>query len=318
MTAEQSTWLTKFLGCYARDKLIMKYYDHNKDVRISISATHICSDGRRTPTVRGFLERQDLVMPTYANLVPIEEEVEKILSGFTKEPVFELTALKHSYSSDTTPMDNPEDGYKVISDFISEEYVYIYLNQDKYDFKNVTHKYTNSRTGSVRESHHLKLFPKALISSLDDNIVEKHIEVYALEHTQEVMSKAFGIKLNALHNYIPIFMDEEDQKKLPFHPIVYNDSGSYTSYNKDKTYSLEDLNNRVENVREMTRFYGRALKELLVLQRHCNQLGEDQFKKHIQNASRDILQDLAPMWLNDKDENKKKIAMMVLKGTSVK
>lgn len=316
-----SEWLTKFLGCYAHDKLIMKYFNHNKDERFAISLNCICSDKRRAPTVRKFLESRNLIVPTYFNpVVPIDEEVEKILSGSSKEPSFDLTAMKsryrHGYTEDL-PMDNPEDGYKTISDFISEEYVYIYLHQEEYDFKNVTHKYTNGKTGSTRESHYLKLFPKALIASLDENIVDKHIEVYALEHIQEVMSNAFGIKLYALHNCVPIFMDEEERAKLPFHPIVY-ESGSHTLYNKDKNFSREDLNNRVENVREMARFYGRALKELLVLQRHCNKLGEDQFKKHIHNTSRSILQDQAPMWLHDDNESKQALAMMVLKGTSAK
>jgi hypothetical protein len=272
--------------------------------------TSVCSDKRRMPTVRKYLSGLKLIDDcSYHSLNPVDDEVEKILPGSSVEPSFDLTAKKTS--SSYLPLDTPTEGYRGMHSFSSKELIHIYLNQKDYDFYVVI---------SGRNSEHktLRLFKKSLIGSLDENIVTNHIEKYALEHIQEILREAFRVKIQALHNYQYVYTRDEDEDPLPYDSFVYNVTSAGTHFDKEAVFGEKDLSDRIEKVSELVRFFGRALKELLVLQRHCQKMGSDTFREHILNTCRTHLQDMAPMWMTDDDKDKRDIALMVLKGTSAK
>jgi hypothetical protein len=297
-------WLTTFLGKYASMKLNNTYLEKNET---SFPVTSVCSDKRRMPTVRKYLSGLKLIDDcSYYTLHPVDEEVEKLLPGSTEEPAFDLTAKK----SKSQPLDTPTEGYKGIHSFTSKELIHIYLNQKDYDF-NVVISLRN------KECRDLRVFRKSLITSLDDNIITNHIEKYALEHVQEILREAFRVKIQALHNHQYVYITN-DEDPLPYDSFVYNTTGVGTHFNNEDVFGEKDLSDRIEKVSELVRFFGRALKELLVLQRHCQKMGSDKFREHILNTCRTHLQDMAPMWMTDDDRDKRDIALMVLKGTSAK
>jgi hypothetical protein len=291
---EMNQWLILFLGYYADHKLEGKY---NKEYKASsIKAGYLCHDGRRVPTVRRYLESINLIQPSYSTqeiLTPIDANVEPLLAGYSKEPVFDVSGYtiskKHHWSSDEPiAMSDRGEAYIKLDDFNAYEIIHVYLNQNEYDIK--LFKHTSSGSGrygsSTNTIYYVKAFPKKHIDSIDDTIIIAHNETYAKAHAQTVLSKTFRCRFRAL---------KDDLEFL----------------------TLESIQKRIQKVKEKQRLLHRVLKELRVIERKSIMKGDTAYQEAILKTSMAYLKRQAPLWVNNGDLDERKLAMLILKGTSI-
>ena len=289
---EQEKWIRLLCGFYAEKKLEEKY--DTKNAASSIRVASFCIDGRRIPTVRKFLESKGLVVSSYKTdptLEPIDEEVEKLIPGFTKEPEFQTDGYRkedNSYGDDNIkPVKDLGDLYLPVNRFSAVELCYIYLNQSQYDFREfkTTNIYRDKRSWSDRTyvSYTLKIFPANAIESTDEVALLANNEDFAKKNAQTALTAAFNLNFKALDNKKPYF-------------------------------TIEDLDARILKVEDKLRLLRRTLAELSVLKRKASQLG-DSYKDTILQANLDLIRRRAPMWLNSDNDDEKTIGKLFLKGT---
>lgn len=295
-------WVILLCGFYAEKKLQEMYdlegkLDKHKYNNIRISS--ICSDKRRTNTVRKHLESLNLVQTSYytdADLVTVDEEIEKLLKGFSKEPEFHTSGYikeKDYYSDDkVNPVTNIGDLYRDIYEFSASEIIHVYLNHAQYNFKmfKTTSTYRSRKTSYQEKTHvryDLKIFPLAALDKTDEVALLANNETYAKAHANAILSYAFDLNFIALDNKKPYF-------------------------------TVEDLETRIQQVKDKQRVLRRTLAELSVLKRKAETL-KDSYKDTILNSSLNYVRRRAPIWINDKeaDASEKTLAKMCLKGTSL-
>jgi hypothetical protein len=284
---ERKRWLIHLLSLYAESKLTTMY--ENKTMRYTIRG--VCPDRRRVPTVRKYLEDLNLIQPSYHSNEEIamrEEEIEKLLPGYTKEPEFNTSGVtpikKYSYSEDKSEaISDPGIVYQRLRDLGAYETIYVYLHQDDYVFQKFTETYRNSRSVSGSEYNFVSIFPKKHIDILNDNILKAQNEEFAKTHPKEVLSKLLKIR----------FRNIKDD---------------------DFCLTLEDTSRCISETQKSLRFYSRLLKEYKILERHLTKTGDEAFKSSVIKTSRDYITRKAPLWIVGEDKEKKKLAQMFLSG----
>jgi hypothetical protein len=294
---EKEQWLVNFLGHYAALKLNKKYDTKSKLQSPVINAGYLCCDGRRIPTIRKHLN--NLIEPSYPTndiLTPKDEEVEKLLAGYSVEPKFNTTGYRktkeNSWSEEVLiPIQDRGRAYRNIDKLSAGEVIHVYLNQHLYDIQLFT--VTTVRKGSYgngssdNHRYFVKVFPIALIDTLDDAILHAHNETFAKSHAKEVLSASLGCRFRAI---------KDDKGFL----------------------SLAESTQRIWDVEDKMRILRRTLKELKVLQRNIAKVGDEQFKSNVIATSYEYLRMYAPLWVNnDKDSDRKELAMLMLKGSSL-
>lgn len=296
---EQDRWRLLLCGLYALRELQIKY---NNNVKVSnISTGYLCYDKRRTPTVRKFLEGIKLVEESFRtseDLSPIPAEVEKLLEGFSKEPQFNTSGYitkKSSYSWEKekqTPITDLGQVYQDTNDLNAFEIIYVYLHQDLYDFREFKHTthYRNRSRYSGKTSHtnyYLKIYPLSAIPSASNSSLVASGETFAKAHATKILSAAFKLKFRAL-----------------------NDKEPFTE--------LEKISSRLSSVEEKLRLLHRTRRELLVLQRMAQELGDETLNKIVVDTGVAYIRRKAPLWLNSVDKEEKDLSMLVCKGVNVK
>lgn len=293
---EKEIWTILLLGNYALRKLEEIHDDKNK--RTYISVGNLCPDARRAPTVRKHLFSLGLINNSYSfddNLRLIDDEVEKILGGYSIEPKFNTTGYveksKNSYSSDMelTPVTDLSEVYRGIDDLNAYELIYVYLNQGLYDFKifKTTSIYRDKRTcnNSSYDRYDLKLYPISALDITDGAALIANSETFAKNHAREILTAAFGCKFKCLSD--------------------------------DKEYmTKEAVTKRLENLEDKLRRLQRSRKELLILQRKLNTLGEEALQKKLFSTSFEYIHTQAPLWINNQeDRTKNELAILICKGS---
>lgn len=293
---EKEVWTILFLGNYALRKLEEIHDDKNK--RTYISVGNICPDARRAPTVRKHLFSLGLLSGVCAideNLTPVEEEIEKILRGYSIEPKFNtsgyITKNRNSYSSDTEliPVTDLSEVYIGIDDLNAYELIHVYLNQELYDFKifKTTSIYRDKRTcnNSSYDRYDLKLYPISALEVTDGAALKANSETFAKNHAREILTAAFGCKFKCISD--------------------------------DKEYmTKEAVTKRLENLEDKLRRLQRSRKELLILQRKLNTLGEEALQKKLFSTSFEYIHTQAPLWINNQeDRTKNELAILICKGS---
>lgn len=293
---EKEQWMVSFLGYYALRKLEEKY-DTKSNIDRKINASHICYDGRRIPSVRKHLGK--LILSSYSTqdtLTPIDEEVEKLLAGYSIEPKFNVTGYKkekeNSYSSSkvTKPLEHRGEAYLDIDDLSAGEVIHIYLNQHLYDIQLFSISTTYRNRSHYTQEHvcySVKVFPLVLLEFLDEAIIHAHNEVYAKGHAREILTHTYGCKFRVIkddHDYI----------------------------------STTNVRCRISQVSEKVRLLQRTLKELKVLERKLDAAPEHTNEIAIMRSSMEYITQQAPLWINSEEDDKKNLAMMVLKGVEIK
>jgi hypothetical protein len=296
---ERDLWQLLLLGHYAQDKLKEKYDDKNKPS--TIHAGNFCGDGRRIPTVRKFLHSKGLITSSWRaddTFVPEDEACEKLLSGSMKKPEFNTSGYitkkkEYSYSDEEiVPVTDLSQVYKEVNDLNAYENIYVYLHQKDYDFKifkTTTHCQGGRRNGyssNKYERYTLKLYPVSAFNTMDEKSYAANSETFARKHAKEILTAAFDLRFRAIHD--------------------------------DKEYmSLKGVTKRIWDVEEKMRLLRRTLRELKVLQRKAGVLGDKALQKKLIDTSASYIKRKAPLWLNSKDSEKKKLSLLVCKGTTL-
>lgn len=296
---ESDLWKLLFCSAYALKELFTKYGKECDVPRISVMS--LCCDGRRTPTVRKSLMKANLMVGNSPddNLEPIVEEVEKILQTLsTKEPQFNtsgyITKKEYSWKSDNDirPITDLGEVYLDLHDLDAYEIIHVYLNQQLYDIREfkVNRTHTNHRgyygSSKVYTSYYLKIYPLSYVNPASDASVIAAGEAFSKKHARETLSAAFNLKFRAI-----------------------NDEKEYTT--------KEAIDKRIDKVEEKIRLLQRTRKELRVLQAKATTLGDEALKKLTIDTSIKYIKRKAPLWMNSDDTEKKKLAMLVLKGVSI-
>lgn len=298
---DSETWKVLFLGNYALNALTSIYNPHKTSFD-SVATNRLCYDQRRITTVRKYLEQEGLIEVEYnkqdCSLIPIEKEVEKILKGFMKEPVFNTSGFiekkEHSWSSKSIiPVVDLGDVYVDIDTLPADEVIHLYVNRKEYDFQlikttNIYHP--NNRSGRCTTKEYIKYSVKAYpLSELDSSSevsITASSKAFAKEHAREILSATFDLSFRQL-----------------------SDTKEYMTY--------EAISKRLTQVEDKLRLLGRTRKELLVLQRKASKLGDEALKKNLLDTSLQYIRRSAPLWINSKDKDKKEISTLVCKGAQV-
>lgn len=293
---EKEIWTILLLGNYALKKLEGVYDGKNNHTQITTSS--FSSDRRRAPTIRKHLISLGLINNSYSfndNLRLIDDEVEKILGGYSIEPKFNTTGYieqrKNSYSSDMelTPVTDLSDVYRGIEDLNAYELIHVYLNQGLYDFKifKTTSIYRNRKSfgDNSYDRYDLKLYPISALEVTDGAALIANSETFAKNHAREILTAAFGCKFKCLSD--------------------------------DKEYMTKDaVSKRLENLEDKLRRLHRARKELLILQRKLDTLGEEALQKKLFSTSFEYIHTQAPLWINNQeDKTKNELAVLICKGS---
>lgn len=292
--SEPELWKLLFCSTYALNELYKKYSTNCGKHPIRVSS--LCPDGRRTPTVRKHLMKLNLLVPGSPddNLKPIVEEVEKILPTLSiKEPEFNTSGYiekGYSYNKKLEPVTDIGDVYLNIERLNDYEVIHVYLNQHLYDFRefkitrtHITGRYNSSRSYT---NYYLKIYPLSAINPAIDASLIAAGESFAKSHARETLSAAFKLKFRAIE-----------------------DTNEYTTQ--------ESIHKQIKEVEEQLRLLHRTRKELLVLQAKATTLGDEALKQLINDTGIKYIKRKAPLWMNSDDREKKKLAMLVLKGVSI-
>ena len=300
---ETQLWTLLTLGKYALYKIKQKYDEAESIKPDRPTLCSLVGDGRRYPTVRKYLQEKGLIEESFrtdTTMDIIEEEAEKLLEGFMKEPSFNTTgyimkkASRYSYEKELLPVTDLSEVYRDVDNLNAYEIIYVYLHQDKYDFRifsttTISEVKSRSYFGTKKHEytrHKLKIYPLDAIGYAGDASLIAAGETYALSHSNEALTATFGIKFRAL----------DDKKEF---------------------LTNEVIDARVACVEDKLRLLHRTLKELKVLQRKAKELGDDNLKKKVIESGIRYVKRSAPLWINSKDKEKKDLSILMCKGAGV-
>lgn len=293
---EQQEWLRDFLGYYCEYQLIEKY--NPEEYHRFPTTGYLCYDGRRTNTVRRYLESLNIVKKDWGgeSLNPVDEEILKILPGFSKEPVFDTKGTqkkKVTYSWEhekDTAVSNVYDKYIDISDFTPEEMIYLFLHEKDYSFKTLKRVRYNNHTIEL-----LCIYPKVFLETADQNIIRARALEYAQKHLDKVIAHAYGIRLRVVQE--------------GHHNLNFSES--------EKLISPTGIAETLEKVERDMRLLHRARLELLVLGRIAKREGVDQYTEVITDFSVEYLTEQAPLWMNSEEKEENELMRIMLRKSTV-
>lgn len=297
---EREQWTLLLCGNYALNQLLTKYEKSNS-TRLTYRLGCYCSDKRRYPTVIKQFRSLNLITEAYQDsITPCDSEIEKLLPGFSKEPTFNTQGYKkeseYSYSSREVikPLKEKGEAYRPLSDMNAFEVIYVYLNQDKYDFEEFKH--TTSITNKKRyystntfDTYTVKVFPKEFNDTLEDGIIAENIKEYAKKNAREILSTAFKLNLKAIDDNLPYF-------------------------------SIKDLQKRLAEVTNKIRVLEIVQIELQAILMDTESMSEEAYLDKILSAARDYTTAQSPLWIFDDSFDsidKQALAKILLKGTDL-
>lgn len=292
---EQQEWLINFLGYYAEYQLYATYYPEKRHSFPTVF--YICSDKRRLPTVRRYLETMNLIERGWSKeIAPVDEEILKIIPGFSEEPTFDTkgTNLKegrYSYSNDEEfPVETVHDKYLEINNFTPKQMIHVFIYQDQYSFKILSRKMYNSHASM------LCVYPKALLNTADQNVIRIRAFEYAKEHLNVILSHAYKIRIKVIHD-LDISINSSNHPEALLIP--------------------NRISEILEKVRWNMRLLHRAQLELKVLKRIIEREGVDRFPELLTNFAVEYLTEQAPLWLDSGNVIERDLARIMLRGSTV-
>lgn len=285
---EKDLWKILLLGNYALRNIEIQHDNKNQPTKISTGC--LCNDRRRDPTIRKHLMNLGLITDSYRiddSIITVDDEVEKLLGGYSKEPLFNTSGY---IVEKLVPVTDLSDVYINVSDLNAYEVIHVYLNQKLYDFKvfKTTSIYTNRKSfrKSSHDSYDLKIYPISSLDTVDGITLAANNEDFAKNHAREILTAAFECRFKSI-----------------------SDSKEYMT--KDAVAA------RLTEVNDKLRILRRSRKELMVLQRKLDTMGEEALRKKLLDTSSEYIRNQAPLWLNGDDSTKKELAMLICKGTSI-
>jgi hypothetical protein len=293
---EKDLWKILLLGHYALRSIEIQHDDKNPPTQISTS--NICPDRRRDPTIKKHLINLGLITGSYqidGSINTVKGNVEKLLGDYSIEPLFNtsgyLKKKDYAYSVEKlVPVTDLSEVYREIRDLNAYEVIHVYLNQKLYDFKifKTTSIYHNRKYGgdSSHDRYDLRIYPISALNAADGTTFAANNEDFAKNHAREILTAAFGCRFKSI-----------------------SDSKEYMT--KDAVAS------RLTEVNKKLKILQRSRKELLILQRKLNNMGEEALRKKLIETSIEYIYTQAPLWLNEEDSTKKELAMLICKGTSI-
>lgn len=297
--SENEVWVLLLCGNYAYNKLLEKY-DTKKDTKLTYRLGNYCNDKRRYPTVLKQLRKVNLIKDAYQdNITPDESNIEGILPGFSVEPAFDASGVKkvkeYSYSNDEEkPLKERGEAYKSLDSLNAYEVIYVYLHQDEYDFAEFKHttSYTDRRHYSAYrtfDTYTVKIYPKKLDSTLEEGIIAESIKDYAKKHGREILSAAFKLNIQDIHDDHPYF-------------------------------TIQDLRNRYQEVSKKIKYLESVKTELeaILTEIGISNMSEEEYLDKILKASRDYTTQQSPIWIFDEEhKDKQELAKKLIKGTDL-
>lgn len=286
---ENKRWKVMLLGDYAIQKI---FEIHGTDVvkKPIVSLNNYCRDKRRIPTVRKFLEKENLIYPSWNTndfFQFLPDTIEKILPSFSKEPEFDIKGyvVKESYylPHEHIPLKNRRKLYKVVRRLNAYEAIHIYLNQKDYDIRVFKTTYKNSKRSTYTEYFSLEVFPLKLIQEADKNILDANINDYIKKNAGEILTETFETQFNCIKNERPFL-------------------------------SLKDVSERLSKVQEKIRHLQYVEKELSILETKFIEKGDEECTKTIFEKGYEYVKERAPLWITDDNTDNKELAEMILKG----
>lgn len=293
---EQQEWLRDFLGYYAEYQLNEKY--EPEGIHRFPTTSYLCHDGRRTNTVRRYLESLNIIKKNWdgESLDPVDEEILKILPGFSEEPVFDTRGTqtkKNTYSWETekeSAVNNVHDKYIHINEFTPEQMIYLFLHENDYSFKILKRVRYNNHISEL-----LCIYPKALLQTADHNIIRSRALEYAHTHLDKIFAHAYGIRLRIV---------QEGHHNLNFSEAK-------------KLVDPKGIAETLEKVEGNIRLLRRARLELLVLGRIAKREGLNRYTEAITDFAVEYLTEQAPLWMDSEEREEKELARIMLRESTV-
>lgn len=306
-------WLERLCRRYAEGKLLEKY-NPDKEQRRAITINNICYDGRRRGTLLKYLKELNLIAAPYISIhdeLEIDEkELEAILKDFSTPADFSTSGKKkkESYLSSESILKNRLENYKDLNNLISREIVHIYLNQDKYDIHIIQYshntsanRYSYNRTSKVY--YRILVYPKDMLEVVEENIYNERALEYALFDLNKVIKRAFSVDAETFYNTNSEL--KENTKGIVPEILEFREPEELTE---------EKLSDRLTKVDAYIETLTKAKEELLNLKKEVK---DDTLKEKLISAASELIRESSPLWMMDKNEYLKGLAMLYLKKDSV-
>lgn len=317
LSSEPEQWLCSLFGAYANNLLRVRYPDLDDDgktpkpVNTAVRVSSICYDGRRDNTVRKTLK--DYIVDGHDNLTVDHYKFMAEAPKYAKKPVFDASGKKNTNmlgymlgSCVNKTLDNVYEGFKDVSSLGLRESIYVYFNQDQYDYKIVEHarEYTNKRYPYGRKiiNYVHRLYPKKYVGDLSDSIFHNKVQDFMENNAQEVM-EMYGVSPKYLYDIEHEYTDRTHKRPHVSLKIV--------------SYKEKDITKKMLAMAYAIRVYRRSLRELYQFREAVRAAGDDDVSMVKRMA--DHLRMEAPLHINDEnDPIWKDLAIQLLSGKEVK
>ena len=297
--AEQ--WVMRFCGYYAENKLKALF---NIDTHEAIPVRSIESDRRRENTVARALVDAGVAV----DWLHPSDKIETIMAPLGKMPAFNTNGYiekeDHYSGNKITVFKNGYQSYRNVEELDACESIYVYLHQNEFDFRYMEIKTKiNPYTTSERTEKKLKLFPKALLNTLDANLFRAKAKEYATNNMNEALQAAYGLAFRSF------------KTPMEGHP-EYVGFDTHIDTDKSEWLTVAKLDERLAKAQAQAKFLARSIKELKVLR--CKTQDDAQYEKTVVDATLEYLHSQAPLWVVDEDKDRKTLAMQLLNNTTLK
>jgi hypothetical protein len=299
-TPEQ--WVMRFCGHYAENKLKTLF---NMGIR-NVTAQSIESDRRRENTVAKALRDAGVAV----DWLHPSDKIETLMAPLGKMPAFNtkgyIEKADYYIGNKITVFKTGIESYKNVTDLDACEIIYVYLHQDEFDLRCIETKEKRYRSGyssTENITKELRLFPKALLNTLDANLFRAKAREYATNNMNEALQTAYGLAFRSF------------KTPVDGHP-EYVGFDTHIDTDKSEWLTVEKLDERLIKAQAQARFLARAIKELKVLRRKAQD--DVQYEKTVVDATLEYLHSQAPLWVVGDDKYLKGLAMQLLNNTTLK
>jgi hypothetical protein len=295
-------WVMRFCGYYAENKLKALFNMGTHQV----TPRSIESDGRRENTVARTLVNAGAATDWFHP----SDNIETLMAPLGKMPVFNTKGYiekeDHYSGNKVTVFKDGYQSYKNVEHLDACEVIYVYLHQNEFDLRYIEtkeKKYGSGYFSTERIIKELKVFPKALLDTMDANLFRAKAKEYAINNMNEALQVAYGLKFRSF------------KTPVDSHP-EYVGFNEHIDTDKSEWLTIEGLDERLAKAEAQARFLARSIKELKVLRRKTQD--NAQYEKVVVDATLEYLHSQAPLWVVDEDKNRKTLAMQLLNNTTLK
>lgn len=300
--SEEQRWERRLCGTYADNLLREKF---GMEI-LPIDEGRVCSDGRRTPTVRKKLAH---MLDSPYDFKVHHDTWEKIAPKYAIAPEFRMDGTKevskYSYSNrETVAMDNRYDAYRNIKELNPGETIYVWLHLDEYDYQCIHRKEKNASTrysgNSYREWDDHLIFPADSQEDIEKSVYQAKLFDYVSKHIEDVLTATCDMDVKRLLG------QEAQTRRIDSHELK-----------NESKFTDETLTEKIRLAASQMRFLRRTIKELLEFRGHLRRAGGHQgFIEEAMNKTGKWIQHNAPKFvLQDSNKQLKELADLCLKGS---